>query len=111
MGTTNSKKIQKKEGFDASKPSFGTMVGGSSSSCMSMSCLCFCAFLIVAVIFGVVQTQFINKAGDTISAVGSTPEGAAALGSMSGSLLGKPGATVARTTTVDKLQESIKKNI
>ena len=96
MGTTSSKRIQKKEEFNAEKPSFGTMVGGTSVSCLSMSCLCFCAFLVVAVIWGMAQTQLINKAGDTISAIGSTPEGAAALGSVSGSLLGKSGATLAK---------------
>ncbi len=80
-------------------PPFGTLVGGFSSSCLSFSCLCFCAFLIVAVIFGIAQTQVISEAGKTVTTIGTTPEGAAALGTGLTSLLGKPGTTVTKTAT------------
>ena len=111
MGAKPSRSKKEKEGFNGDKPSFGTLVGSSSSSCLSLSCMCFCAFLVVAIIFGIAQTQFIGEAGKAVTAIGSTPEGAAALGALSGkpaalgALSGKPGASSGIASSLEEIAE------
>lgn len=98
MGTIISKNDQnikkKKEGFNGQEPSIETLAAGFSVSCLSLVSVCFCAFIIFALIAGFTGVRTLGSLGESAKQVTSTPEGALA----ATTLLGKVG-TGAKTTT------------